>query len=251
MRIWIVVLLIIPIFQQPCTAQSKLDRFRARTDRQIRLRNTGAKPVSNPEGLKLPANKDTERDELIRISKSNAGYVPWINILEAKPDQVGRLYHHGIPDGNYITKVSQVIDSKNLLTKDYWVSGIDTTSLADGSDVLIDQVMHHIGTKQYSTVSGSARTVPHYSTESEIAKTVQAISDELNASPPKQDYTVYRRWTAKDKTRLTGAFAGSKSGKVTLDRPDGSQIEVKLKDLSSADKKLAVKARKHLKNASK
>ena len=179
--------------------------------------------------------------------------VPQLDVAVVKVGDIGRLV--GCLDsssGDRITwKVFQVIDGRNMIVqskidsaeKVVWVSGVNTTGIADKSYQRLGQVFEVTGTKQYGTAIGGTNTVLVLSlfsiqdTDAFIAKfKVERPTKKVAAT--KVDVRELRTWTdATGKFTIQAKFGGLIGGKVLLVKEGGSKVYLTREQLSEADRK--------------
>ena len=145
----------------------------------------------------------------------------------------------------YNTKIIQIVDNQNMIVKvegfkrNFWLEGVKTDELSDGTSFIWHQITEKVGTKQYTTVTGSKATVDHYKI-TKAAKNVAKLAKELN---PKTHTSLLQFWTTKDGKQQLGEFVSYGSGKLSIKDLNGTNIEIKTKDLHKDAKKLAAKIR--------
>jgi hypothetical protein len=140
-------------------------------------------------------------------------------------------------------KVTSIIDKENVIVlysgNALWVEGIDTSTMI--TDQMISMkypMMVVVGTKTYTTVLGSARTVPHLVVlNNKKLEKIIALAMELELK--RADLSNFRNWTnAADAILFNAKYLEFKSGNVRFERKDNGKIEeIALSDLSKPNQK--------------
>ena len=219
-------------------------------DEIVRLKNA---IESLRRNTAMPAREIKQHQTKINALIKQPLQIPQLSAEKAKVGAIGQLV--GTLDsssGDRTTwKVFQVVDEHNMIVqsridsarKVFWVTGIDTTGVTDGSYQKLGQIFEVTGTKQYGTAIGSTNTVLVFSLFS--IQDADALIEKLKAyeaarKPPAEEIGLrsFRTWTdATDAFTIHARFGGIIGGKVVLVKKDGSKVSVTREQLSDADNK--------------
>ncbi len=240
------------VFTDFAHGQSVADRLFARKmaaqELKGKLGKLGADEIVNQEGsYQMAVDVIDPETEVRDVLAGSLNFTPWIQAGDAKTGAIGRLRYPfqvgGVSHDHAIFEVNQVVDGDSFIGrcfgKTYWVSGVDTSDLTDGSEFLLKEIIEVLGSKTYSTAAGGTNTVTHLSV-TDRATEVDKIRKSLAANPPEKSSNFYRTWTFKKGGSQTGKLQlTNKTNYFKVVSKSGKAIDIKLTMLSKESKKTA------------
>lgn len=160
-------------------------------------------------------------------------------------DQVGfvhyfdRLYQESRP---VKFKVFQVVNSTEAILsfndQHYWLSGINTETLADGNVLQLPFPVKIVGTKSYTTAIGSQKTIDHLVAFT-LPKELLDLMEQVKNEKPDGRYLKIRAWEIGKNKFKVARFHSYDRKNLKLELPYGEIISYEYGEIPSKTRKLA------------
>lgn len=226
---------LVAILATHCLAQSAAD-----TNAYLQSLRAQQEAVAADNSHWEAARKLTHPD-VQAIRESREERLDSLPILSLDKDHKGRL-------DQYKMDVLQVIDDRNLLLsvtyKDsplLWLEDFPTEGLADKTKIRIAGPVVVTGTKQYTAVSGSTRTV-HAIRFLDAKEAKEILAKEM---AEKKEREAFHEFVSGDK-RVKAKLLDYRSGTAFLEDENGNELRVRLRQMSKEDQAWVREAAKQL-----
>lgn len=137
-------------------------------------------------------------------------------------------------------RVLTIIDEKNVIlalgSAGFWLEDFPTAGLADGESVRVVDRILATGTKSYTTVAGSIRTVKAFKmiNDAEFQKHKEKLADAEAKRLRDERAGKCEVFKTKAGESISAVFVDYKKAKAIFEDVDGEKIEVAMTDLDEA-----------------